>query len=498
MEVPNEPRKSLNNFSDKKLEKLWAKYIHALRKHLTKAFLYSKDGKLFLPLKQMQLDMGQYQHKGKRGCVYHLMMEHYPLFGVVSKGNNLIGKISEIMILPRCQNDMDALLATAEPDDILTIAFPGLSQSEIAALPNVPIDLDSLSNFIQSTKSQLENPDIPDKKSEKMREYLRYVEKIVRISLALKESGAFTYNGNEHFQFPYVAKISPFGREYHKGTNLQSAPKVVRHAALGECYNYDLNSAVITFKLHMVQRIYHKHTESFEGVFPCTTEYVANKKSIRHRLAALLGPEKYNIDLIKQLITAVSFGAPISDGAWRLSDGNLQFSSFSKIVRSPEKRKRLKNDGWIIAFAKEQSEITKLIIADLEASSPEALPSHLPAMKDKRGNWKPSKLMAFIYQQYEAHLMLMIKDEFGDAILLTVHDGFYASQKLSADKLNDILWTFSRSLGHNPYMDTELRFSFEKHEAYQINLFDHVAYEHKKFRKTEWLQMKRKHLKYAA
>jgi|GEM_PF-6339782 len=81
---------------------------------------------------------------------------------------------------------------------------------------------------------------------------------------------------------------------------------------------------------------------------------------------------------------------------------------------------------------------------------------------------------------------------------LTVHDGFYASQKMSAEKLNDILWTFSSSLGHNPYMDTDLRFSVEKHEAYQLNLFDHLAYEHKKFRKTEWLQMKRKSLKYAA
>jgi hypothetical protein len=240
----------------------------------------------------------------------------------------------------------------------------------------------------------------------------------------------------------------------------------VRHAALGTCYEYDLNASVFAWKLDTA----HRHLGIPLSQLSYTMEYIDNKDKIRERLARSL-PIQAGFDtklkLVKEVMTAVGFGARIStkNACWYDASGQLVFTAMSKIVKSPEAREALFNDPWMRAFANEQVAISKAIFDDIK-----------PHVQDKKfllndnGNLSQNKVCAYLYQTQErAYIEDLVADaRQQDSLLLVVHDGFYTKVPQKLARLKEILKQ------HNP----EANVSKEDINGYT---FDPNILEHKNF-----------------
>lgn len=470
MNLPNELVAKMPHIKRSKLEKYWNTYIRVLTKHFAQQTMI-KRGVLRLPLLSIRKEMGQYRINGDRGSLYRLMHDAYPFFVVLQLGNNAIKKINEVGILRSKEKDVALMIANARASDILEIAYRGMTFDEIDNLDTVPVNTKSLRDLVRSTHSQLQNAETKKQQSE-LTNYINYAEKILKVIKALDDVDLLEIGSNDDtVLFPYRSERSNFGREYHKGVNLQNAPKVVREAALGDCHAYDINSAVITIKLHLFQGIMKKKGKSMHGVCDRTKEYVQSKDQVRERLAGLLSPDKDNVKLIKQLVTSISFDAPLSEGAWPV--GNyIQHSSFIQIIHNPQERQDLRDDGWLIEFSDEQRHMTKLIIEHVESEMPHLMPYNLPDEKVKTatGRWKKPVLMSYIYQKLESQFMDMVKDQFGDHMTLIVHDGFYSSKNISLDDLRVITQMFTMMIGHNDCSQYEIQFGSERINSYEVDL----------------------------
>ena len=55
---------------------------------------------------------------------------------------------------------------------------------------------------------------------------------------------------------PMKKKLSPFGRTYYEGTSVQSVHRTLREGMLGKCYEYDLRTSVIAWKMGFAQLCY--------------------------------------------------------------------------------------------------------------------------------------------------------------------------------------------------------------------------------------------------
>lgn len=483
--IPSKVKDALPNWTEKTLNKQWDKYISIMKKHLTISHMRSRNDKLFIPLLTIRKEMGEWKVQGKRGKTFYTFRDLYPFYYEMQKGNNIEEKITEIKIMDNMSKQVELLLVSSMPEDVLEGAFPKMTIENISSLRRVSIDIKSLKNFIKNTTSHMDNPNKKNQHNS-MGKYLKEAKRIMCVVDALVSVELGEWDSDGRFLFPFVETTSPFGRTYHKGINLQSASKIVREAALGECVSYDLNSAALTMKLHMQMRLYKDNGYNTRNCAPKTTEYITAKDSVRKRLAGLLESNKDNIKLIKRLITAISFGAPLTEAAWSLDDGTTEYGSFCKIFRNKSDRKILLGDGWLVAFATEQKQMTDFIIYMADMNDTGQLPHHLPDMKNQYGKWKQSKTMAYIYQQLEAVFIEVIEETYGDDIILSVHDGFYARRELESSNLHTLLLKFEQAIGYNPYTDVSLKFSKEVRQSYDESIYNP---EHEKFLKEHKKQM---------
>ena len=117
---------------------------------------------------------------------------------------------------------------------ILQKYYPDLSHHKIGQLDFVPIDVQSLRSYITA------NP------------FVEYIDRAKHILKIVNECSHLSITSSPVLH--YKIHQSPFGRRYHRGVNLQNCKKVIRHATLVACFEYDINTAVIAVKLGMVNK----------------------------------------------------------------------------------------------------------------------------------------------------------------------------------------------------------------------------------------------------
>ena len=386
--------------------------------------------------KQIRDQLGRYGAKGQQHYWFDWFQKHHPLMEPVVKGTNLLGKLTMI----KTTREIEQMLAYSTDQELFDSFYADLKPEDCDL---VAIDLDSLAAYIAHNRDT-------QRYAVNNRNHLETLKRNEKTALLI-----MTLANLNKGLLPQKIVRSPFGRKYYSGPNLQSAAKIVRHAALGHCYQYDIEASVFTWKLDMSKDI------DSRVRLPATIDYLDHKTHHRRRLAQLLfeNTTDYSIATVKQVITAVGFGARATNSIGWYDNGVLTTTAIATILTSPAKQKLLFNDSWFKEFVQEQDLMNRMIfdqIKDLDQIK------RNPVLLTEKGNLSRNKTISFLYQQAEATIIHCLNRRLqaqGKSMLLLCHDGFYT--KTPAD-LVDLRYELQQTLANG-------RLDQVEHKAYKYN-----------------------------
>lgn len=312
-----------------------------------------------------------------------------------------------------------------------------------------PINIDSLNAYIAKLEAErdlikLENP-------ARAKEILRSLESDLMDAIDIKRLalGYVDFYRTKSIDVSpkliQVGKQSEFGRVYLTGINLQSCPKIVRHAALGHCNQYDIAASVFAWRYDEVNRICALTNNKFTPTL--TKQYLNDKNGFRTHIAKICFPNAFesnnqadiesSIKAAKQILTSVSFGADTRNSVWFVQSKKTGLfekntTAIKELINNDANFDRLINDQQFDEFLNEQSQITNIVVKHYtKLGAFDNLNDELT----KRLKTKSVK-MSYLYQQFESQLINTIKQrvQLADSelqVLLTVHDAVYTNKPIA-------------------------------------------------------------------
>ena len=391
-------------------------YLKEVKQAVQRGILMAKhqqleDGLIPVEWRKLRTLCGRYGSKGNQLYWFDWFQQHYPLLEKVQEGYKF-GKQGKLT-MARTTIDVELLLASQDPKEVFKAYYA--NQDPNSDIDLCPIDQSSLANYILANKAIQQRTPTLD-------ENLKSAQTILLISQAPQ---CFGY-------LPQIVSESDFGRRYYKGVNLQTAPKIVRQAALGECHQYDIEASVFTWKLDFVKSLY-------EIKLPATLDYLEYKQHHRLRLAELIfgTKQKGYVNYIKQAITAIGFGARKTNAVWMGENGQWKKTALREIIKSQDLLDQFLNDAWVKEFITEQETMNKLIWEEIK---------NLPIIKEDvnlrnlNNQISKSKAIAKAYQTTERQLLTALtKIANNNEVILICHDGFYTKTKAKLSELKECL-----------------------------------------------------------
>ena len=248
-------------------------------------------------------------------------------------------------------------------------------------------------------------------------------------------------------KFPQRKKASDFGRLYYHGTSVQNVSKELRRAMLGNCWEYDIRSSVITWKMGFADEWVKQHRpdSTVDKEFLYTKWYLDNKSQfLRHVQHTVFGKnsdrtEKDQLDLLKQAFTALSFGAKKTGTSWQNENGKWIKSALKEIFKMKDERERFLTDQNVNGFIEEQKILDEYFFEGVKAHSPDLLT--LAHLQTKSGKPSQAKVIAFLYQHEETTVMNIVRDSLPvihKPPLANIHDAIILRQRLPLDDKQEI------------------------------------------------------------
>lgn len=416
------------------------KYIDAcIRQVLLHLSKVTENDNVYIAQDELRRSLKDVVVNGTRYYVWNEFQKtRYRIFTSVTIGSNLTEKIT----MAQLNYDLEELLIAAGDSKELVKELYKQSLDDIVEY--IPIDRNSLESYI------LGNRDID-------RSNTADAQKITRVNTYLYHALRIKLIAQEHNNtMPHVINESVFGRKYYKGPNLQNTPKIVRLAALGNCHEYDIESSVFAWKMSLFQQICRENDT--EIARPATLQYLDYKAAMRRQVAqAVFGSQEDGyVNIIKQAITALGFGAPARSSGYT-SNGKYEPTALSTIIKSRAKLQAFLNDAWVKTFVEEQRTMTEVIIQKLKETGEYDHLRTIPDMIDRAGRIRTNSMISYLYQQSERQILeYMIEQAEPGEILLTVHDCIYTKNPINLRELREGLIKFG-----NFY-----RVSHEQHRAY--------------------------------
>jgi hypothetical protein len=252
-----------------------------------------------------------------------------------------------------------------------------------------------------------------------------------------------------HTNGKYLQRIKPseFGRTYYAGTSIQNVNKELRRAVLGNCWEYDIRSSVIAWKMGFAKEYVATHapTQSVQSEFPATLSYLGNKAGFMNTIQYLVFgrdgdlAENLQIKILKQAFTAISFGARKTAKGWMDSSGKWTNPAIVDIFRIKTERDLLLADPMVCAFIAEQGKLDQYLFEGFKAQRPDLL--KLQYLQTQGGNPSRAKVIAFLYQHEETTVMDIVRKtlaEHGHAVLANIHDAIVVRKRLKVDLRHEI------------------------------------------------------------
>lgn len=439
-----------------KAELALEKYCTVLERHLEQSLLHMDDNMykffkhFYVSTHDLSLEVGQFVIDGRRQYLHKwLETKKLNLVHVVTQG--LKGgdystvsltehvTMTDAMDIKQLQqktiDELDALLNDKTLTDAdffykVFLDFASMTHAQLQQNYDVcPIDVKSLNQFIVFLT----------KRANKMSSVKRQM--LVRQAKALARIAQAGTN-----TLPMKKNPSHFGRMYYTGRlNVQSMDKILRHAMLGDCYEYDIRSSVVAWKLGFVWAVCQQNGitwKTFSKNFKTCMSYLGDKAKFRETIrqktfgnTANISQDK-QLEVVKQALTAISFGARKYKHGWVDQSGKSFNPAIVKIIADEVAR----NNFYASAEAASYMDENKLmdeIITEFAKEKWVELKDDIE-LQTASGRISNSKLMSYLYQQSETIVMDIVRSEVKGCykqILANVHDAIYINEKLhTADK----------------------------------------------------------------
>lgn len=218
--------------------------------------------------------------------------------------------------------------------------------------------------------------------------------------------------GNGVVAHHYVQATS--GRLYAKGINLQTAPGLIKQAALAGLWEYDFANCHFSIIAQMAQQ--HGHQCS------AIAHYLADKKDTRRAIATEAGITEGQA---KVCLLAVMYGARASE--WHENAIPEEIGQDAAI--------RLFKAEQFKAISTDVEQARRAILKGWQRTSNGRLTNAFG--KSIAGNAKPAEQMAHLLQGVEARALKATIDLHPSQIVLVQHDGFAATARLDKQAITE-------------------------------------------------------------
>ena len=281
-------------------------------------------------------------------------------------------------------------------------------------------------------------------------------------------------------------KPSPFGRTYYEGTSVQNVNKELRRAMLGNCWEYDIRSSVVAWKMGYARGYLAASglDQDLKKSFPSTLLYLEHKAdfmaTVSHYvfLESSPVPKDLRPKLLKRAFTAISFGARQTAKGWLDASGNWTNPALVEILQNSEDRTRFLSDFTVKQFIKEQNELDDYLYDLFKKFRPDLLLERY--LQTESGRPSKAKVLAYLYQHGETQVMDIVRQAAlakGLVPIANVHDAIFFKRRLGAEFKNAIEWQMREQTG-NPYWHLTPK-QIERYTPRSLNA-DRELGEHKK------------------
>jgi len=385
----------------------------------------------------------------------------------VVKGTKFSGQYSQVKLTPlvTLQNTLKVpcgSLATATTDEEIDAYLSGDDVSNIALFDHlyseynlewredklkqlfdwVPIDVESVKAYVfwLETESKL----------------IQGPKKDLALRQALTILGVAAVTKGYYLQ---RKKLSPFGRTYYEGTSVQNVNKELRRAMLGNCWEYDIRSSVVAWKMGYARGYLSASglEEDLKKSFPATLLYLEDKAdfmaTVRHFVFSDNSnvPKELRPKLLKQAFTAISFGARQTAKGWLDTSGNWTNPALVEILQNTEDRMRFLADDTVKLFIKEQNALDDYLYSMFKKFRSDLLLERY--LQTDSGRPSKAKVLAYLYQHGETHVMDIVRQTAmskGFTPIANVHDAIFFKRRLGAEFKSEIELQMREQTG-NPY-----------------------------------------------
>ena len=307
----------------------------------------------------------------------------------------------------------------------------------------------------QSVISLLSKPFMPHMKLNLREAGYEYIEDkmVLNISALEAEIEKLTDNNDSKFDlvtlhrilFAYKNNIPLVYRSKKKGlrltniaeglsVNLQGLKKEIRKKLFKGFYDYDIEAAAPTIMYQLYQQAY-PDSPKLEHI----EKYITNKHIYRKALAIIIRKQS-NItdeaDAIKKakaIYTAILFGA---NALSKKSTLNLNYKIQKSMTASPFVGGLILDIKQIFRGMNEYYKPKRKLI-DKETKTYEFYnPFGLAISIEK---WSIKRVLAYIYQSIERHILDLVCEQYKNEIILRIHDGFITNKELKIEELEDYI-----------------------------------------------------------
>jgi len=242
-------------------------------------------------------------------------------------------------------------------------------------------------------------------------------------------------------------KSSSFGRIYYEGTSIQNVNKELRRAVLGNCWEYDIRSSVVAWKMGYARSYLDSLSEvhDLRREFSATLCFLEDKEdfmaTVRHGvfLSDSRVPKDLQATLLKQAFTAISFGAKHNSKGWPNDSGGWTNSAIADIIKNSEERERFLSDAVVVKFTDEQTSLDTYIFSLVKIQRRDLLRREI--LKTPSGLPSKSKILAYLYQHDETEIMDVVRAtaaEHDRYPIANVHDAIFFKRRLGAELKHEI------------------------------------------------------------
>ena len=285
-----------------------------------------------------------------------------------------------------------------------------------------------------------------------MRKVVRGQSGLLRIyeenSLAQAENVLRIAQVNNGFLHQKIDKKA-FGRTYYEGVSVISVSKALRMAFLGDSWEYDCKSCSTAWKMSFADE-WHKTKKkrklSVRQRFSAMTLYLEDKDEFFRQVInhVFIHPSQADHKaIIKEAMTALGFGAKLSLGTWKGSNGQeTQTSLFEVFNRDHEDLKRFVNCDLVIKFNEEQQTLNRYIIArfSIDAEWHKDMDAER-TRKKLSAPFSQAQKIVWLFQHAETLMMDFVRTELKSmkkTVLANIHDAIVIRERLSTSELSKI------------------------------------------------------------